>query len=217
MAPRGPLYPVKDSFTKNNYFLANESSYIENVIENNSPSNIQQNLKLPEIVATERLYGNMTAPKQSAECGRDGILTVQYGGRFGNLMGEYATLWAMAKRDALIPVLQAETQRMLSKVFTGISVPSVSSLGKCDIKWNKITSSHYHSLSNSEKQRMARDGIFIDGYPCDVQLFHPHREQLTKEFKFSKNLIDTAQNKLRLLSEERPEITFVGVHARRTG
>lgn len=141
-------------------------------------------------------------------CGKDGILTVKSGGRMGNLMGEYATLWALAKRDGIFPVVQHRTYNTLHKYFLRPSIPNVVDLD-CTLKWKPMNLHVYNKLNKKERFQMARDGIFIDGYPTSVSLFHRHRSQIVKEFQFQDKFIERAQAELRRLRENRQHVTFV--------
>lgn len=160
----------------------------------------------------------ITFLNSSFECGMDGILTVKSGGRLGNLMGEYATLWALARRDGLFPILQQRTHTMLAKYFPHASVPSIASLASnCSLKWNSMNLHVYNKMNKKERIELARQGIFIDGYPTSVSLFHRHRSHIVKEFRFKKQLVDKAQQSLMSYGKNRPGIVFIGLHVRRTG
>ncbi len=141
-------------------------------------------------------------------CGKGGILTVKSGGRLGNLMGEYATLWALAKRDGFFPILQHRTYITLTKYFIATSIPSIDNLN-CSLKWNSMNLHVYNKLSKQERAKIARGGIFIDGYPTSVSLFHRQRSQIIKEFRFKTKFIERAQAELYRLQENRLNVVFV--------
>ena len=150
----------------------------------------------------------LTFQNSTFRCGRDGILTVKSGGRLGNLMGEYATLWALAKRDGFFPILQHRTYITLTKYFMDTSIPSVVNLN-CSLKWNSMNLHVYNKLSKQERTKFAREGIFIDGYPTSVSLFHRHRNHVVKEFQFKTQYIERAQAELHRLKENRRDVVFV--------
>lgn len=144
----------------------------------------------------------------SFQCGKDGILTVKSGGRLGNLMGEYATLWALAKRDGFFPILQHRTHSTLIKYFLNTSIPSITNLN-CSLKWKPMNLHVYNKLNKEERKNIARKGIFIDGYPTSVSLFHRHRKNIIQEFQFKQQLMERAQAELRRLRGNRQSVIYV--------
>lgn len=143
------------------------------------------------------------------KCGVDGIVTVKSGGRLGNQMGEYATLLAIALRDDFFPVLQHRTHTTLTKYFQNISIPSIRNF-KCPLKWNYMNLRAYNQLNKTEKARLAREGIFIDGYPTSVSMFHRHRPLVQRQFTFKNDLVESAERELRKLRGiSRSDVTYV--------
>ena len=169
----------------------------------------------------KRKSNNLTTSflNSTFQCGLDGVLTVKSGGRLGNQMGEYGTLFALALRDSgIFPFLQHRTYVTLSKYFVNISIPTISNLN-CSLKWNSMNLHVYNKMNKSQRMNLAREGgIFIDGYPTSVSLFHRHRREITREFQFKSHIILKAQEQLHRLRRNRPQdVVFVGVHIRRTG
>ena len=141
-------------------------------------------------------------------CGKGGILTVKSGGRLGNLMGEYATLWALAKRDGFFPILQHRTYITLTKYFLDTSIPTIVDLN-CSLAWNSMNLHVYNNLNKDKRMKIAEEGIYIDGYPTSVSLFHRHRSEIVKEFQFKKQYIERAQAELHRLRGNRQNVIFV--------
>ena len=141
-------------------------------------------------------------------CGKGGVLTVKSGGRLGNLMGEYATLWALAKRDGFFPILQHRTYITLTKYFLDTSIPTIANLN-CSLAWKSMNLHVYNNLNKVNRTQIAEDGIYIDGYPTSVSLFHRHRSEIVKEFQFKKHYIERAQAELYRLKENRQNVVFV--------
>ena len=67
-----------------------------------------------------------------------------FGGRLGNQMGEYATLYAQAKRLNRAPVIAEEMKKNLIGIFPNISIPSVNEFPDCDF--------HFRTISPEEVQ-----------------------------------------------------------------
>lgn len=149
-------------------------------------------------------------------CGKDGVITVLSGGRLGNLMGEYATLLALAERDQLFPILQERTYKTLAKYFVHITVPSVDVLN-CKMNWASLNLGSYNSLTKKARTRTSKSGIFIKGYPTSVSLFHRHRHNILKEFQFKPDVAKSASDKLHDMTSNRTaDPILIGVHVRRT-
>lgn len=214
-----------------------------NEISNNQSFHVKPVIKLPHknLLTSNNPSLNHQLHFQNSTfiCGKGGILTVKSGGRLGNLMGEYATLWALAKRDGLFPILQHRTYTTLTKYFLETSIPTIVNLN-CSLVWNSMNLHVYNKLNKGERSKIAEEGIYIDGYPTSVSLFHRHRNEIMKEFRFKKQFVERAQAELYRLRENRQNVVFVsylnlskrffffksincfiifkvGVHVRRTG
>lgn len=181
---------------------------------NNQSFHMKPATKLPSANILSLNLGNASLIQQlhfqnsTFICGNGGILTVKSGGRLGNLMGEYATLWALAKRDGFFPVLQQRTHITLTKYFLDTSIPTVTNLN-CSLKWNSMNLHVYNKLHKEERIKAAGEGIFIDGYPTSVSLFHRHRKDIIREFRFKKRYVERAQAELHRLRENRQDVVFV--------
>lgn len=142
------------------------------------------------------------------KCGVDGIVTVKSGGRLGNIMGEYATLLAISLRDKVFPILQHRTHTTLAKHFKNISIQSIKNL-KCPLKWNSMNLRVYNKLNKTERALLARQGIYIDGYPTSVSMFHRHRSKVQRQFIFKSFLTEAAQKELHKLRGSRSDVSYV--------
>lgn len=186
------VVPVKEH-SSNQTFLNKPPNQLSSVLTNRNSSN---------------LVHHITFQNSTFVCGKDGILTVKSGGRLGNLMGEYATLWALAKRDGFFPILQHRTYSTLTKYFLNASIPTITNLD-CSLKWKSMNLHVYNKLNKQERVNIAREGIFIDGYPTSVSLFHRHRTQIVQEFQFKKQFVERAQVELHRLRENRLNVIYV--------
>ena len=72
-------------------------------------------------------------------------MTIFDGGRLGNKMGEYATLWAFSKRLGYEPILTPDMKSRLNKVFKSISIKS----GR--ISWEPLTVERLAKETGCEK------------------------------------------------------------------
>ena len=176
---------------------------------------LDQKLKKQTTQHSKPIKHVLTLGNSTFNCKRDGIITIKSGGRLGNQMGEYATLLALAKRDGLFPILQERTSTTLNKYFSHISVPSVKLLN-CPMNWTTLNLKAYNLLEKSQRRKLAKNGVFIEGYPTSVSLFHRLQHYIKKEFKFKPTILQSAQKKLSELLNGRRNFILVGVHVRRT-
>ena len=100
----------------------NQSFHVKPVI------NLSQQNLLTLSKSNSSLIHNLHFQNSTFVCRQGGVLTVKSGGRLGNLMGEYATLWALAKRDGFFPILQHRTYITLTKYFLDTSIPTIANL-----------------------------------------------------------------------------------------
>lgn len=87
-----------------------------------------------------------------ALCPRDGIVTVAQGGRLGNQMWEYASVWAVARRTGLEPFVPRCLLRVLDEVFADLSVPGMGAIAHCRVNWHdpaEYTNNPEHWLARS--------------------------------------------------------------------
>ncbi len=66
-------------------------------------------------------------------------MTVNDGGRLGNLMGEYATLFGHSRRLGITAFVTAAMKEKLLRVFRNASISSEAGL-KLPSNWRKVTS-----------------------------------------------------------------------------
>ncbi|XP_073914008.1 galactoside alpha-(1,2)-fucosyltransferase 1 isoform X2 [Castor canadensis] len=143
-----------------------------------------------------------------------GTWTIYPDGRFGNQMGQYATLLALAKlngrRAFILPAMHAS----LAPVFR-ITLPVLAQEVESRTPWREL---HLHDWMSEEYSHLTEPFLKLTGFPCSWTFFHHLREQIRSEFTLHDHLREEAQQVLRRLSlggtGGRPR-TFVGVHVRR--
>lgn len=155
------------------------------------------------------------------------FLSAKSEGRLGNQMGEYASLYAHARRLGVKAVIPEEMARFLEPIFPNISIPSEKGLPECQFSGVYISKTDI-ALINSEEELFSKsmDGgntLMINKFPMEVPFFHPYRRELTQsEFAIDPDLLARVQLFLnRARSAKYPDLSpsqvlFVGVHARRT-
>lgn len=148
-------------------------------------------------------------PQFRRKCPKDGIVTVSQGGRLGNQMWEYASVWAVARRTGLEPFVPGCLLRGLEKVFVDLTVPNLGYVAHCYIDRNDIVSSpdHWTRLNQS---------IVLPRFVALPETVLTWIGDIRQEFRFKRNLIDNAEKILQEVAQNRLNLTYVGVHVRRT-
>ena len=152
-------------------------------------------------------------PENRTQCPPPGrLLSINSAGRLGNVMSEYATLLAAGRALRRPAWLLPKMARALAAWFEPPSLPVLPAAG-CPINWKVITTQGLLE----EPSDSGRD-LIIGGFPHDVPLFHPQREQLLRDFTFREGLRARANRRLVELARQAnlSSPTFIGVHVRRT-
>nr|XP_027207960.1 galactoside 2-alpha-L-fucosyltransferase 1-like [Penaeus vannamei] len=151
------------------------------------------------------------------------LFTSSSNGRLGNNMGEYATLWGLGRTFNVSVLLHPVMERRLRRIFPGLSMERLPA--SCASGWTKLDKTYKfpknQDLFDSAAAGLLGPGKFMLGdNPVKVHLFHPFREDLLRELTFSPGLRKQARDILTKVKSkvknQPPEITFVGVHIRRT-
>ncbi|XP_042556041.1 galactoside alpha-(1,2)-fucosyltransferase 2-like [Dipodomys spectabilis] len=141
-----------------------------------------------------------------------GMFTINSKGRLGNQMGEYATLYALAKMNGRPAFIPAAMHSMLAPIFR-ISLPVLHSVTERRVPWR-----HYHLNDWMEERHLHITSRYVHfmGYPSSWTFYHHLRPEILQEFSLHKHMREEAQAFLRGLrvNGSRPR-TFVGVHVRR--
>ncbi|XP_030053705.1 galactoside 2-alpha-L-fucosyltransferase 2-like [Microcaecilia unicolor] len=140
-----------------------------------------------------------------------GIWTVNSSGRLGNQMGQFATLYALAKLNGYEAYLQQETFNWLAPIFK-ISLPVLHKDVVRKIPWKY----HWvHDWMSKDYEQIEGKHVMISGYPCSWTFYHHIREEILQEFTFHDFIKDEVNKYLGQVRGTRKNATFVGVHVRR--
>ncbi|XP_069856606.1 galactoside alpha-(1,2)-fucosyltransferase 2-like [Dipodomys merriami] len=141
-----------------------------------------------------------------------GMWTINSIGRLGNQMGEYATLYALAKMNGHPAFIPAPMHSMLAPIFR-ISLPTLDVITERGVPWH-----HYHLNDWMEERHwnITSQYVRFTGTPCSWTFYHHLRPEILQEFSLHEHLREEAQAFLRGLrvNGSQPR-TFVGVHVRR--
>ncbi|XP_072457141.1 galactoside alpha-(1,2)-fucosyltransferase 2-like isoform X1 [Notamacropus eugenii] len=138
-----------------------------------------------------------------------GIWTVNSIGRLGNQMGEYATLYALAKLNGHQAYISPEMHRYLAPIFR-ITLPVLPANVAKHIPWRNY---YLHDWMSEEYRHIDGAYVYLTGYPCSWTFYHHLREEIRREFSLHEHIRKEAQAYLWGLRKS--PATFVGVHVRR--
>ncbi|XP_042330656.1 galactoside alpha-(1,2)-fucosyltransferase 2 [Sceloporus undulatus] len=139
------------------------------------------------------------------------IWTVNSIGRLGNQMGEYATLYALAKLNGHKAFILPAMHRYLSPIFR-ITLPVIPAEMVSKIRWRNF---HLHDWMSEDYRHIEGKYIHFTGYPCSYTFYHHIRQEILQEFTFHDHVKEEANQYLRSLRGKRENVTYVGVHVRR--
>ncbi|KAM9299444.1 galactoside alpha-(1,2)-fucosyltransferase 2-like [Gastrophryne carolinensis] len=140
-----------------------------------------------------------------------GIWSVNAIGRLGNLMGQYATLYALAKMNGHQAYILPGMHEQLSKIFK-IKLPVLHNEVVGKIKWRYYG---LHDWMSEEYRHIEGEYVHFTGYPCSFTFYHHIRDEIQREFTFHDHIIEESHKYLAEARGHRKEVTFIGVHVRR--
>nr|XP_027776321.1 galactoside 2-alpha-L-fucosyltransferase 2-like isoform X1 [Marmota flaviventris] len=143
---------------------------------------------------------------------QEGMFTINSKGRLGNQMGQYATLYALAKLNGRPAYVPAQMHSTLAPIFR-ITLPVLHSVTARSVPWQ-----NYHLNDWMEEQYRHIPGRYVrlTGYPCSWTFYHHLRQEILQEFSLHEHVREEAQQFLQALQASQAwRMTFVGVHVRR--
>ncbi|KAM5298160.1 galactoside alpha-(1,2)-fucosyltransferase 1 isoform 1-T2 [Glossophaga mutica] len=157
---------------------------------------------------------NASSPYSTHPASLSGAWTISPDGRFGNQMGQYATLLALAQINGRQAFILPTMHATLAPVFR-ITLPVLAPEVDRDTPWRTLD---LHDWMSEEYAHLQEPLLKLTGYPCSWTFFHHVRDQIRREFTLHGHLRDKAQDflrRLRLPGTGAAPSTFVGVHVRR--
>ncbi|KAM9299669.1 galactoside alpha-(1,2)-fucosyltransferase 2-like [Gastrophryne carolinensis] len=138
--------------------------------------------------------------------------TVEPAGRLGNLMGEYATLYALAKLHGHQAYILPRMHSELSQMFK-IKLPVLHWDVEKQIQW-KICNID-HNWMSEKYYKVSGDYVKFTGYPYSWTFYHHLREEILQEFTFHDFVKKRTNDYLDNIRGNRINVTFIGIHVRR--
>ncbi|XP_043833837.1 galactoside alpha-(1,2)-fucosyltransferase 2-like [Dromiciops gliroides] len=164
-------------------------------------------LRLSKMSKSQPPTYDISAPATSHHL--DGIWTVNSIGRLGNQMGEYATLYALAKLNGHQAYISPEMHQHLAPIFR-ITLPVLPTNVAKNIPWRNYP---LHDWMSEEYYHIDGSYVRLTGYPCSWTFYHHLQEEIRHEFSLHDHIRKEAQAYLRRIQKK--PATFVGVHVRR--
>ncbi|XP_050783720.1 galactoside alpha-(1,2)-fucosyltransferase 2-like [Gopherus flavomarginatus] len=161
-------------------------------------------------LTTRQSLSSLNTTKGSPATER-GMWTVNSAGRLGNQMGEYATLYALAKMNGRQAYILPEMHQQLAPLFR-ITLPVLSSDMVQNIPWKDY---ELHDWMSEEYRHIEGKYVRLTGYPCSWTFYHHLRQEILQEFSFHDHVKEEANRYLAGLRGQRRNVTYVGVHVRR--
>jgi galactoside 2-L-fucosyltransferase 1/2 len=148
-------------------------------------------------------------PNNNIRCPQKPIVTVRQKGRLGNQIFEYISVWALAKATGREPYVPSCLITELEKIFRNLPVPPLSYLAYCPVQ--------EYPVEVTKKQLDQSNGsIMLPNYIQLPTYIAPFVSDIRQIFQFKEHIIDKSQKLLHTASKGMRNITYVGVHVRRT-
>ncbi|CAH2329949.1 galactoside 2-alpha-L-fucosyltransferase 2-like [Pelobates cultripes] len=138
-------------------------------------------------------------------------MTVNVAGRLGNLMGEYATVYGLARLNGYQAYILPKMHEQLSKIFK-IQLPVLNQEVADHINWTDYTIRNFMS---PEYKNIQGEYVKLTGYPCSWNFYDYLRDEIFKEFSFHEWIKEESYAYLAKVRGNKKNVTFVGVHVRR--
>ncbi|XP_034939205.1 galactoside 2-alpha-L-fucosyltransferase 2-like isoform X2 [Chelonus insularis] len=146
-----------------------------------------------------------------SSCPKYGIVSAAQGGRLGNQIWEYASVWATARRTGLEPYMPRCILKTLQEHFDKLSIPPLSYVGRCTLDVGQVVNSI--GMWNSTQQ-----SIIIPRHAAYWSLILVWLDDIRREFIFKPYLKQYAETILKNVAKRFNIIQpiYVGIHVRRT-
>lgn len=142
-------------------------------------------------------------------CPQYGVVTIMQGGRLGNQMWEYASVWALSRRTGLEPYVPRCIRIKLDQVFESLTVPTFEEIGHCPLDVTKF-------VKSLDAWNYTNQSILLPRYSIQPELVLTWVQDITQEFTVKKKLLEKSQEILHFANKHSSGTVFVSVHVRRT-
>ena len=152
-------------------------------------------------------------------------ITINYYGKLGNNMAEYATLWYYNKiLQNTAAFILPEMERALLPVFPNISLPVYRISKSCEDMFISMNGYKHRDIVNLfERNANVSTHVIIRDAPNPVHLYNLYKSDILREFQFSERIFANVQAYQHYLysihcktSRICDSVKHVGIHVRRT-
>nr|DBA16028.1 TPA: hypothetical protein GDO54_003471 [Pyxicephalus adspersus] len=137
--------------------------------------------------------------------------TVKPVGRLGNQIGQYATLYSLAKLNGHQAYILPRMYKTLSTLFR-INLPVISQEVDYQIKWREYPIKNWMC---PQYKNISGQYVKLVGVPCSWTFHHHNWGEILREFTFHDFVKEEANAYLSKVKGVQENVTFVGVHVRR--
>ncbi|XP_050294029.1 galactoside alpha-(1,2)-fucosyltransferase 2-like [Anthonomus grandis grandis] len=157
------------------------------------------------------LEQKMNIRSDDIDCPKRGIVSFCPGGRTGNQIWEYASVWAVSRVTGLDAYIPSCIKTTLNEIFENLTLPSFKEIAHCPIQFNKFVKWSWNWSSQNQSIILPRWVVLSEMVP-------PFIDDIVEEFHFTKAIRDKAQQTILTFVNKLPRknYTFIGVHVRRT-
>ena len=209
----------------NNPVLNTATSHLDNSIGSTEMGNIMAMLQTVRSTTDSSLstetnaYDQLFSRPFPKECPSN-LICVRMKGRLGNQMGMYASIWGLTRGTNRAPCVIPSKGINMSEYFEKLSIPSLNDISldeKCNLQMSPHDRFHDEDLILQKLKSQEVNNIKIVDYPNRVDIFHPYRDEIRKEFQFNDEIMVKVQNHIKNIEYcKNKNCTYIGVHVRRT-
>ncbi|KAM4703056.1 galactoside alpha-(1,2)-fucosyltransferase 2-like [Rhinophrynus dorsalis] len=126
----------------------------------------------------------------------------------GNLMGQYATLYALAKLNGHQAYILPEMHSQLSGIFK-LRLPVINQGVADHIRWKRY---QLHDWMSPEYCNISGQYVKLFCTSCSWTFYHHMRKEILQEFTFHDFITEEPNAYLFNVTGDKKNVTFVGVH-----
>ena len=140
-----------------------------------------------------------------------------YGGRLGNLMFQYASLFGIAKRNNRSAVVSTRRYNALWDTFINLTIPR----GATRPERSRTSARRGYATYHRNIEKLPESNVTLVGYFQSWKYFARYESEIRQQFTFNDSILTEARDYLKNISMTYKvtaadgNLTFVGVHIRR--
>ncbi|XP_060081108.1 galactoside alpha-(1,2)-fucosyltransferase 2-like isoform X2 [Ylistrum balloti] len=142
-------------------------------------------------------------------------ITIHFKGRLGNLLFQYASLFGIANKNNLIPVISENSE--LRRIFKITSLSTESN----NVRYGRVFKEKIGCAFEPEAMKLGSEtNTKLDGYFQSFKYFQEHDALLRQQFQFKDDIQKRAASVFSELVDQKSKnkngpVTYIAVHVRR--